>query len=157
MNATTASRLAPARAHAPGVAAQERGAALVARLERLPVTRPVLWARGCGGMATFFDGYTTIALAYAMPILAKEWSLTPSATAAIISAGYLGQLVGAIFFGWLAERIGRLPVLAIAIGIFAAMSCRLHLLLERLVAHPVPLPSGHRHRRRSSRRQRVRQ
>lgn len=27
-----------------------------------------------------------------------------------------------MFFGWLAERIGRLPVLAIAIGIFAVMS-----------------------------------
>lgn len=102
--------------------ASERAAVLVARLERLPVTRPVLWARGCVGMATFFDGYTTIALAYAMPILAKQWSLTPSATAAIISSGYLGQLIGAVFFGWLAERIGRLPVLAIAIGIFAAMS-----------------------------------
>lgn len=95
---------------------------LLARLERLPVTRPVLWARGCVGMATFFDGYTTIALAYALPILAKEWGLAPATTAAIISSGYLGQLFGAIFFGWLAERIGRLPVLAICIGIFAAMS-----------------------------------
>jgi putative MFS transporter len=102
--------------------ASESGAALIARLERLPVTRPVLWARGCVGMATFFDGYTTIALAYAMPILAKEWNLAPSMTAAIISSGYLGQLIGAIFFGWLAERIGRLPVLAIAIGVFAVMS-----------------------------------
>ncbi|AXB75925.1 MFS transporter [Novosphingobium sp. P6W] len=98
------------------------GASLIARLERLPVTRPVLWARGCVGMATFFDGYTTIALAYALPILAREWGLTPATTAAIISSGYLGQLVGAIFFGWLAERIGRLPVLAICIGIFAVMS-----------------------------------
>lgn len=72
---------------------------LLARLERLPVTRPVLWARGCVGMATFFDGYTTIALAYALPILAKEWGLAPATTAAIISSGYLGQLFGAIFFG----------------------------------------------------------
>ena len=95
---------------------------LIARLERLPVTRPVLWARGCVGMATFFDGYTTLAIAYAMPILAHQWNLSPSATAAIISSGYVGQLLGAIFFGWLAERIGRLPVLAIAIAIFAAMS-----------------------------------
>ena len=121
MNASLASHMTAERVPATA-SPSDSGAALIARLERLPVTRPVLWARGCVGMATFFDGYTTIALAYAMPILAKEWSLAPSATAAIISSGYLGQLVGAIFFGWLAERIGRLPVLAIAIGIFAAMS-----------------------------------
>jgi len=121
MNASLASHMTAARATAPA-SPGDSGAALIARLERLPVTRPVLWARGCVGMATFFDGYTTIALAYAMPILAKEWGLAPSVTAAIISSGYLGQLVGAVFFGWLAERIGRLPVLAIAIGIFAVMS-----------------------------------
>jgi len=107
----------PAKAATSGESAD-----LIARLERLPVTRPVLWARGCVGMATFFDGYTTLAIAYAMPILAQQWNLTPAATAAIISSGYVGQLVGAVFFGWLAERIGRLPVLAIAIAIFAAMS-----------------------------------
>jgi len=100
----------------------EAGSLLIARLERLPITRPVMWARGCVGMATFFDGYTTIAIAYAMPILAKSWHLTPTTTAAIISSGYFGQLIGAVIFGWLAERIGRLPVLAITIGIFAVMS-----------------------------------
>ncbi|MCW2286450.1 putative MFS transporter [Rhodoblastus acidophilus] len=96
---------------------------LIARLERLPITRPVFWARGVVGMATFFDGYTTLAIAYAMPVLAKTWGLTPTSTAAIISAGYVGQLFGAVFFGWLAERIGRLPVLIATIAIFAAMSC----------------------------------
>lgn len=98
-------------------------AGLLARLERLPVSRPMMWARGIVGMATFFDGYTTLAIAYALPILAKTWSLTPGTTAAIISCGYLGQLVGAVFFGWLAERIGRLPVLVITTTIFAIMSC----------------------------------
>ncbi|WP_264599312.1 MFS transporter [Rhodoblastus acidophilus] len=98
------------------------GAALIARLERLPITRPVLWARGVVGMATFFDGYETLSIAYAMPVLAKTWSLTPTTTAAIISAGYFGQLVGAIFFGWLAERVGRLPVLIVTTCIFGLMA-----------------------------------
>jgi putative MFS transporter len=106
-----------------GAPTGEESSRLIARLERLPMTRPVIWARGCVGMATFFDGYTTIAIAYAMPILAHAWHLTPATTAAIISSGYFGQLIGAVVFGWLAERIGRLPVLALAIGIFAAMSC----------------------------------
>ncbi|MBB3172618.1 putative MFS transporter [Endobacter medicaginis] len=100
----------------------ERSVTLLARLERLPATRPVLWARSVVGMATFFDGYSTLAIAYAMPILAQTWHLTPATTAAIISSGYFGQLFGALFFGWLAERIGRLPVLIMTIALFGIMS-----------------------------------
>jgi putative MFS transporter len=98
------------------------GPTLIARLERLPITRPVLWARGVVGMATFFDGYETLSIAYAMPVLAKTWSLEPTTVAAIISIGYIGQLIGAVFFGWLAERIGRWPVLIITIFIFGTMA-----------------------------------
>jgi len=39
----------------------------------------------------------------------------------IISAGYLGQLVGALVFGGLAERFGRLRVLLFTILLFTAM------------------------------------
>lgn len=92
-----------------------------ARLERLPITREVFWARNIVGAATFFDGYTVIAIAYAMPVLVKEWALTPSQTGMILSMGYLGQLIGAVFFGWLAEKIGRLKVLLFTILLFVSM------------------------------------
>jgi MFS transporter, putative metabolite:H+ symporter len=95
---------------------------VIARLERLPVSRPLVWARMVVGSATFFDGYTTLAIAYAMPVLAKIWHLQPTEIGLIISSGYLGQLIGALFFGWLAERIGRLNSLAITVCIFAVMS-----------------------------------
>ncbi len=95
---------------------------LLARIERLPASRPMLWARTVVGMATFFDGYTTLAIAYSLPVLAKVWHLSPTTTAAIISSGYLGQLFGAVIFSWLAERIGRLPVLIATTAIFALMS-----------------------------------
>jgi putative MFS transporter len=39
----------------------------------------------------------------------------------ILSAGYLGQLVGAIGFGWVAEKIGRLNTLLITIVLFVSM------------------------------------
>ncbi len=92
-----------------------------ARLERLPITRQVFWARNIIGAATFFDGYTVIAIAYAMPVLAKEWNLSATQIGMILSAGYLGQLFGAVFFGWLAERIGRMKVLTFTILLFVAM------------------------------------
>ncbi|CDN58050.1 MFS transporter, aromatic acid:H+ symporter (AAHS) family (plasmid) [Neorhizobium galegae bv. officinalis bv. officinalis str. HAMBI 1141] len=96
-------------------------AEISARLERLPVTREVFWARNIVGAATFFDGYTVIAIAYAMPVLVREWGLTPGQTGMILSMGYLGQLIGAICFGWLAERIGRLKVLLFTILLFVSM------------------------------------
>ena len=56
-----------------------------------------------------------------MPVLAREWNLTPGQIGAILSAGYLGQFFGALFFGWLAERIGRLNVLLITVVVFTSM------------------------------------
>jgi len=106
-------------AGAPG--SFEAQAKISARLERLPITRQIFWLRNIIGAATFFDGYTILAIAYAMPVLVREWKLTPSEVGMIISFGYLGQLMGAVFFGWLAERIGRLRVLFVTILVFVSM------------------------------------
>jgi MFS transporter, putative metabolite:H+ symporter len=94
---------------------------VIARLERLPISRELTVARIVIGSATFFDAYTVLAIAYAMPVLVREWNLTPGQIGAIISAGYVGQIFGALFFGWLAERIGRLNVLLITVIIFTSM------------------------------------
>src|SRR5580765_4473188 len=96
-------------------------AQLVARLERLPVTPRLMLIRAIVGIATFFDGFTVLAIAFAMPSLLTEWKLTPTEVGMIISAGYVGQLFGAVFFGSLAERIGRLKTLFITILLFVSM------------------------------------
>jgi len=51
----------------------------------------------------------------------EEWSLTPAWVGFILSAGYVGQLIGAVMFGWVAEKIGRLPTLLITIVLFVSM------------------------------------
>ena len=73
------------------------------------------------GIATFFDAYTILAIAFAMPQLVSEWNLTPAEVGLIISAGYVGQLLGAVIFGSLAEKIGRLKTLFITILLFVSM------------------------------------
>jgi len=96
-------------------------AALLARLERVPVTRRLMTIRVVVGTATFFDAYTVLVIAFAMPKLVTEWQLTPAWVGAILSAGYVGQFIGAILFGWVAERIGRMPTLLITIVLFVSM------------------------------------
>ena len=96
--------------------------ALIGRLERLPPTRIHTLARLLVGCATFFDGFTSLAIAYALPELTRLWDLSPALAGALISIGYAGQLVGALFFGWLAERVGRLRALGFCVGVYAVLN-----------------------------------
>jgi putative MFS transporter len=107
--------------YASGGSAALANAELVARLERIPVTRRLLLIRIIIGSATFFDAYTVLVIAFAMPQLVKQWHLTPAWVGLILSGGYLGQLIGAVVFGWVAERVGRLPTLLITIVLFVSM------------------------------------
>jgi MFS transporter, putative metabolite:H+ symporter len=104
------------------VHARPTAAGLIGRLERLPTVRIHVLARVLVGSATFFDAFTSLAIAFALPELIREWNLTPSYAATIISAGYVGQFAGALFFGWLAERVGRLRSLTFCVAIYSVMN-----------------------------------
>lgn len=97
-------------------------ASLIARIERLPQTWWHVRARMIVGTATFFDGFDLQVIAYALPVLVGAWKLKPDEIGYLISAGFVGQIVGALLFGWLSERVGRMPALAMSIGVFAVMS-----------------------------------
>lgn len=100
---------------------ESKSAELLARLECLPITRRLMAIRVVIGLSTFFDAYTIIAIAFALPQLTQEWGLTPFFVGLIIAASYVGQLCGALFFGSLAEKIGRIGVLRITIVMFVLM------------------------------------
>jgi putative MFS transporter len=95
---------------------------IAARIERLPLSRWHLKMRVMLGVATFFDAFDGLAVAYVLPVLIGAWKIAPPQIGALLSIGFGGQAIGALFFGWLAERIGRIPTTRITISIFAVMS-----------------------------------
>lgn len=99
-----------------------QAAALMFRLENVPMNRWHTKARLIMGTATFFDAFDALSLAFVLPVLVKLWHLSPGEVGALIAAGYLGQVVGAMAFGSLAEKIGRVPAVSIAVGVMSTMS-----------------------------------
>ncbi|MFJ7685848.1 MFS transporter [Peribacillus butanolivorans] len=85
----------------------DRASELLTRMESVPFSRWHIKPRIIMGSATFFDAFDALSLAFVLPVLIGLWSLTPGEIGILIGSGYLGQAVGAIFFGWLAERYGR--------------------------------------------------
>jgi MFS transporter, putative metabolite:H+ symporter len=98
--------------------ASAASAALLGRIERLPLSRWHLKARVVIGTATFFDGIDFLAIALALPVLAGAWHLTQVQVGLLISGSALGQLIGAVGFGLMAERYGRIPSIATTVVIF---------------------------------------
>jgi putative MFS transporter len=95
---------------------------VVARIERLPTSWWHVKARIIVGVATFFDAFDSLVIASVMPVLAPMWKLTLPQIGFLISAGFVGQFVGALLFGWIAERHGRMTAMVWSIALFAVMS-----------------------------------
>ena len=98
------------------------GSDLIARLERVPITRWHLRARLIMGSATFFDAFDALSLAFVLPVLVGLWRISAVQIGWLIAAGYLGQFVGALLFGALAERYGRIRSAAGATALMSVMS-----------------------------------
>jgi putative MFS transporter len=95
---------------------------VVERLERLPITAWQVKARVIVGIATFFDAFDALTIAYVLPVLIPLFKMTPQDVGFLISSSYVGQIIGALFFGWIAERYGRMPAMIGSIALFALMS-----------------------------------
>jgi putative MFS transporter len=95
---------------------------IVARLERLPTSWWQVQTRIIVGVATFFDAFDALAIASILPVIVPLWKLSPQEIGLMISTGFLGQLLGALLFGWIAERYGRMTAMVWSIALFATMS-----------------------------------
>jgi MFS transporter, putative metabolite:H+ symporter len=91
---------------------------IVERLERLPYCS---WHRNMRLIictAWFFDAFDSVAIAYVLPPLIGAWHLSPPQIGSLIGIGFGGQLVGALGFGWIAERWGRRNSMLVTLLLF---------------------------------------
>ncbi|MCU1615059.1 MAG: hypothetical protein JWO98_2599 [Frankiales bacterium] len=91
----------------PSGARTAEGAALLGRLERLPLTRFHLRIASILGLATFFDAFDTVVISVALTAILGSFGASVETAGLLIAAGSLGQIVGATGLGYASERFGR--------------------------------------------------
>jgi AAHS family 4-hydroxybenzoate transporter-like MFS transporter len=74
----------------------------------------------CCLLLTMIDGFDTQAIGFVGPAIVHAWHLPPASLGPIFSAGLLGALFGAVGFGRLGDRHGRLTMLVCSVLVFAA-------------------------------------
>ncbi|MFE5700517.1 MFS transporter [Rhodococcus koreensis] len=105
----------------PGGAAGDT-ALIAARLDRIPPNRFHARLAGILGTGTFFDGFDAISIAVVLSAIVAYFDISIAQASFIISAGYLGQLIGALIIGALSERIGRRPAFVLCVITFGVLS-----------------------------------
>ena len=83
-------------------------------------------------ITAMFDGYDTQGIAYVAPVMAHDLGFPPSDLGPIFSAGLFGLTLGAIFFGMLADKLGRKQMIIWPMVIFGVFS------LATPLGHTVP-------------------
>jgi putative MFS transporter len=95
---------------------------IAARIERLPLAGWYVKTMIIVGQAGFFDSFNALTITFVLPVLAVLWKLSPPELGLLVSLGYVGQLLGAVWLAGLAERVGRLRVLRWSVVIMGVLS-----------------------------------
>jgi putative MFS transporter len=85
-----------------------------------------------GDMLEFFDYWI---IGFILAFIVIPWKLSFGATAVVLLSAGVGSLMGAFFFGHLAYRIGRIPVLMICTVTFTVPSGIMYWTPEYTVRH----------------------
>lgn len=92
---------------------------ILSRLERIPAGSfhyRLLFVTGLGWL---FDAMDTGIIAFVLPVLAKQWSLTATQIGFIGSIGLVGMALGAVLSGFVADRFGRKWVFAATLVLYS--------------------------------------
>ena len=89
------------------------------RLEKLPVGSFHYKLLAVTGLGWLFDSMDTGLISFVLPLLSKEWGLTPAEVGWIGSIGLIGMALGAVLAGTVADRIGRKNVFAATVILYS--------------------------------------
>lgn len=92
---------------------------ILERLEKLPVGSFHYKLLTVTGLGWLFDSMDTGLIAFVLPVLAKEWGLTPEQVGWIGSIGLIGMALGAVLAGTVADRFGRKNVFAATVILYS--------------------------------------
>src|SRR5690606_40719629 len=66
-------------------------------------------------LCNMLDGMDVIIISYAAQAIADAWSLSPQELGVIFSSGLIGMSVGAVFLAPFADKLGRKPMMLVAL------------------------------------------
>jgi putative MFS transporter len=95
---------------------------LLARLDRLPLSRPHYLLLLIGGLGYTFDGMDAAVVSFLMPSTKELWHLGGVRLGMLASSSAFGYLLVAGLTGVLADRIGRRRVMMYALACYAFFS-----------------------------------
>lgn len=69
-----------------------------------------------------FDGYDLVIYGVVLPVLMKEWNLSPLEAGALGSYALFGMMAGAVIFGPLSDKIGRKKAITMCVVLFSGFT-----------------------------------
>ena len=92
---------------------------ILERLEKLPVGSFHYKLLVVTGLGWLFDSMDTGLISFVLPVLAREWGLSPEQVGWIGSVGLIGMALGAVSAGTIADKFGRKNVFAATVILYS--------------------------------------
>ena len=69
-------------------------------------------------VVTIFDGFNIQILAFAIPLLTRQWHVERSQFGAVLAVGLVGMALGSLLAGYCGDRFGRRPAIIGSVLLF---------------------------------------